>query len=166
MGNRHLTIAMLALCSWTMPAFAAADRIYCAASDAAVNVTLETGFSNKDEQRLIHFRGMVAVMEKAVPPEFRRIELDSDMLRQYWTDGRDLRFSLHAFSPTKSPVYRVTISLVTNRKTDSDPRYDGNFRLAVQKLTSGSRVDGDSLFEHDVPIFCAIKRPVWPSQNL
>jgi hypothetical protein len=55
---------------------------------------------------------------------------------------------------------------VTDREADSDRRYDGKFRVAVQKLTPGSRVDGETLFQHEVPIFCAIKRSVWPSQNL
>ncbi|MDH4439269.1 MAG: hypothetical protein QE284_02690 [Rhizobium sp.] len=157
MRHKLLLVAMLAICPWAMPANAA-ERIYCAASDAVVNISLESGFSKKDEEQLIHFRGIAGVKGDAVPPEFRRFEINSDMLRQYWTDDRDLRFSLQAFSPPKAPVYRVTLSILTSRKANSEPRFEGSYRLAVQKLKSGSRVDGEILLDHDAPIFCAIKR--------
>ncbi|PYB77356.1 hypothetical protein [Rhizobium wuzhouense] len=156
MGNKRLPIALLVLCSWALPGMAA-ERIYCAASDAVVSASLETGFSKKDEQQLIHFRGIAGVRDNVVPPEFRRFELNSDMLRQHWTDGHDLRFSMQAFSPPKSPVYRVTMSIVTSRETDKDPRYEGTYHLAVQHLVPGSRVEGDILLDHEAPIFCAIK---------
>jgi hypothetical protein len=156
MRNKYLPVAILALCPWAMPANAA-ERIYCAASDAVVNVSLESGFSKKDEQQLIHFRGIAGVKGEAVPPDFRRFEINSDMLRQYWTDDHDLRFSLQAFSPPKSPVYRVTMSIVTSRKANSDPRFEGSYRLAVQKLMPGSRVDGETLLDHEAPLFCAVK---------
>jgi hypothetical protein len=157
MRHKLLPVAMLALCPWAMPAMAA-ERIYCAASDAVANISLESGFSRNDEQRLNHFRGIAGVKGEAVPAEFRRFEINSDMLRQYWTDDRDLRFSLQAFSSAKSPAYRVTLSIVTLREAKSDPRFEGSYRLAVQKLTPGSRVDGETLLDQEAPIFCAIKR--------
>ena len=157
MRDKLLPVALVALCWWAMPALAA-ERIYCAASDAVVNISLESGFSKKDEQQLIHFRGIAGVKGEVVPPDFRRFEINSEMLRQYWTDDHDLRFSLQAYSPPKSAIYRVTLSILTSRKSISDPRYEGSFRLAVQKLTPGSRVDGDLLLDHEAPIFCAIKR--------
>lgn len=156
MGKKHLPLALLVLCSWAMPTIAA-ERVYCAASDAAVSVSLETGFSKKDEQQLIHFRGIAGVRDAAVPTEFRRLDLNSDMLRQYWTDKHDLRFSMQAFSPPKSPVYRITMSILTSRQTDSASSYKGRYRLAVQQLAPGSRVEGDILYDHETPIFCAIK---------
>jgi hypothetical protein len=157
MGNKHLPIAVLALCLWVMPAMAA-ERIYCAASDAVANISLESGFSRNDEQRLNHFRGIAGVKADAIPPEFRRFEINSEMLRQYWTDDRDLRFSLQSFSPPRAPAYRITLSILTSRKSNSAPRFEGSYRLAVQKLNPGSRVEGEILLDQEASIFCAIKR--------
>jgi hypothetical protein len=157
MRHKLLPVAMLALCPWAMPA-AAAERIYCAASDAVANISLESGFSRNDEERLNHFRGIAGVKGDAVPAEFRRFEINSDMLRQYWTDDRDLRFSLQLFSSPRTPAYRITLSILTSRKSNSAPRFEGSYRLAVQKLNPGSRIKGEILLDQEAPIFCAIKR--------
>lgn len=157
MRQKLLPVVMLTLCLWAMPA-SAAERIYCAASDTVANISLESGFSRNDEQRLNHFRGIAGVKGDAIPADFRRFEINSDMLRQYWTDDRDLRFSLQAYSPPKSPVYRVTLSILTSREDNSATRFEGSYRLAFQKLKPGSRVKGDILLDQEAPIFCAIKR--------
>lgn len=157
MRHKLLPVAILALCPWATPAMAA-ERIYCAASDTVANISLESGFSRNDEQRLNHFRGIAGVKGDAIPPEFRRFEINSEMLRQYWTDDRDLRFSLQLFSSPRTPAYRITLSILTSRKSNSATRFEGSYRLAVQKLSPGSRVKGDILLDQEAPIFCAIKR--------
>ena len=156
MRHKLLPIVVLALCLGVMPALAA-ERIYCAASDAVANISLESGFSRSDEQRLNHFRGIAGVKGDAVPSDFRRFDINSEMLRQYWTDDRDLRFSLQYFSPARVPDYRVTISILTSRKANSDTRYEGSYHLTVQRLAAGSRINGDILIDQEAPMFCTIK---------
>ncbi len=107
MAKKSLVAAILFLCPFAAPA-GAIERIYCASSDPVLDMSLESGFSSKDQEKLVHFRGMAGLKDKAAPPGFRRFQIKSDMLRQYWIDDRDLRFSIHAFAPEDEPLYRVT----------------------------------------------------------
>lgn len=157
MAKKTLFIALLFLCPLASAA-QAAERIYCASSDKTVDMSLESGFSSKDQEKLVHFRGMAGVKDAAAPREFRRFQINSDMLRQYWIDGRDLRFSIQTFTPASQPVYRVTMSMLTARNSDAATRFDGRYELKVEKLNMGSTVGADILVSHKAAIYCDIKQ--------
>jgi hypothetical protein len=156
MASKILFVALLFLCPLTSAA-QAAERIYCASSDKTVDMSLESGFSSKDQEKLVHFRGMAGVKDAAAPREFRRFQINSEMLRQYWIDDSDLRFSIQTFTPPSQPVYRVTMSMRTARSSQTATRFDGRYELKVEKLKMGSTVGADILVSHTSAIFCDIK---------
>jgi hypothetical protein len=155
MSKKTLFAVMLLFCPFAGPADAA-ERIYCASSDPVVDLSLESGFSSKDQEKLVHFRGMAGVKDKSAPSGFRRFQINSEMLRQYWIDDRDLRFSIHAFAPEREPLYRVTMSMITDR--GSATRFKGRYDLKVEKLKMGSTVGAETIIAHEGAIFCDIKR--------
>ena len=155
MCTKSLLAALLLLCPMALSA-EAAERIYCVASDPVVDLSLESGFSSKDQEKLVHFRGMAGVKDKSAPTGLRRFQISSDMLRQYWIDDRDLRFSIHAFAPEREPLYRVTMSMITDRS--SATRFKGQYDLKVEKLKMGSTVGAETIIAHEGAIFCDIKR--------
>ena len=157
MARKTIVIALLLLCPTVTPA-AAIERIYCATSDSVIDMSLESGFSSKDQEKLVHFRGMAGVKDKATPSGFRRFQIRSDMLRQYWIDERDLRFSIHAFAPEREPLYRVSVAMITDRGSTTAKRFTGRYDLKVVKLKMGSAVGGEQILSHEGDIFCDIKR--------
>lgn len=157
MRRNLLPVVLLAFCPWPMSAIAA-ERIYCAASDPVANISLESGFSRNNEQRLSHFRGIASLKGDTIPAEFRYLAINSDMLLQYWSDDRDLRFSFQSFSSPRPPTYSITLSILTSRRSSNAPSFEGSYRLAVHKLKPGSRAKGEVLLDQKAPIVCAIKR--------
>ncbi|MGL3606012.1 hypothetical protein ACSV9I_05830 [Rhizobium sp. G187] len=152
-------LVLVALLSVSSPvAVSAAERIYCAASDSMLDMSLESGFSKKDEQKLIHFRGVAGLKDKRAPAELRRFQMDSEMIRQYWTDDRDLRFSLQAVFPKREPVYRLTLSLLTTRKSADTLRFEGEYVMALTRLGATASAGAQAVLEYRAPIFCSIKR--------
>jgi hypothetical protein len=157
MAKKIVSVALFFLCPAVTPAHAI-ERIYCAASDTVIDMSLESGFSSKDEEKLVHFRGMAGVKDKAAPAGFKRFQINSEMLRQYWIDDRDLRFSIQAFTPKDAPVYRVTMSMITDRSSDTARQFKGRYALKVEKLKMGTTVGADTILDHDGSIFCDIRR--------
>ncbi len=157
MAKRTLPFVFLFLCPMAVPA-AAIERIYCASSDPILDMSLESGFSSKDQEKLVHFRGMAGVKDKAAPSGFQRFQITSKMLQQYWIDERDLRFSIHAFAPEREPLYRVSVAMITDRGSSTAKRFTGRYDLKVVKLKMGSAVGGEQILSHEGDIFCDIKR--------
>ncbi len=157
MAKKILSAAVLFLGPCVAPA-EAIERIYCASSDPVVDMSLESGFSSKDQEKLVHFRGMAGVKDKATPAGFKRFQINSEMLRQYWIDERDLRFSIQAFAPSDAPLYRVTMSMRTDRSSDTAMQFKGRYDLKVEKLKMGSIVGADIILDHEGAIFCDVKR--------
>lgn len=157
MAKKTLFIALLFLCPLA-PAAHALERIYCASSDKSIDMSLESGFSSKDQEKLVHFRGMAGVKDATAPREFRRFQINSAMLRQYWIDDRDLRFSIQAVTPPDQPIYRVTMYLRTDRSSNTATRFKGRYDLKVEKLKSGGSAGSETMITHDGTIFCDVKR--------
>ncbi|MCC5640847.1 hypothetical protein LC607_34280 [Nostoc sp. CHAB 5824] len=157
MAKKILAVACMFMCS-SVTSAAAIERIYCATSDAVIDMSLESGFSNKDQERIVHFRGMAGVKDKAVPSSFQRFQITSKMLKQYWIDERDLRFSIHAFAPEREPLYRVSMAMITDRSSSTAKRFSGRYDLKVVKLKMGSAVGGEPILTHQGDIFCDVKR--------
>lgn len=159
MAVERFVVAWLALCSpFAIETATAAERIYCASSDAVLDMSLESGFSKNDDQKLIHFRGVAGIKGKAAPAELRRFQMNSEMIRQYWVDQTDLRFSLQADFPNRQPQYRFSLSLLTTRKSSADPRFDGKYTMSLLRLQDQGATEGEAILDHSAPIFCAIKR--------
>ena len=128
----------------------AAGRIYCATSDAVLNMSLESGFSKKDAKKLVHFRGIAAVKGPGAPPELGRFEINSDMLQQYWMDGKEMRFQIRAF-------LQIELSVLTRRGSDQEQSFKGSYALQVARLTGDTKAPRETIVSHEAPIFCTIK---------
>ncbi|CAH0339656.1 hypothetical protein [Rhizobium sp. CECT 9324] len=135
----------------------AAGRIYCATSDAVLNMSLESGFSKKDAKKLVHFRGIAAVKGPDAPPELGRFEINSEMLQQYWMDGKEMRFQIRAFLPEKKPTAQVELSVITQRGSDQEASFKGSYALKVSRLAVDKKAPRETIISHEAPIFCAIK---------
>lgn len=149
-------LAMATLVAPSVPVLAA-ERIYCATSDAVLNMSLESGFSRKDPRKLVHFRGVAAVKGNDAPAELRRFQINSDVLQQYWMDGKELRFQIRAFLPAEKPTTEVELSILTQRGSDQDQRFKGSYALKAARLDTATRTPLDTIVAHEAPIFCAIK---------
>ncbi|UJW76192.1 hypothetical protein [Rhizobium sp. SL42] len=150
------SLALAVLVAVSGPAYAA-GRIYCATSDAVLNMSLESGFSKKDPKKLVHFRGVAAVKGSGAPPDLGRFEINSDMLQQYWMDGREMRFQIRAFLPAKKPTAQIELSVLTQRRSDQEPSFKGSYALNVARLTGDTKAPRETIVSHEAPIFCTIK---------
>ncbi len=159
MAKRPLTLALM-LVSATVFAQAAtaAERIYCAASDDIADMSIEIGFSKKDPERLQHFRGVAGLKGKSVDPGLARFEVSSDMIRQYWIDDTDLRFSLRNTLPNRRPAIGLSLIVLTERKSLASLRFEGTYTMKLVRYTEAGMANGETIVENTAPIFCSIKR--------
>lgn len=135
-----------------------AERMYCAASDAAVDLSLEIGFDKRDLERLNHFRGIAALKGQEPQSGTQRFELGSDMIRQYWIDNTQLRFSLRNTVPNRRPAVGLSIVVRTERKSLASLRFDGVYEAKLVRYTQAGTAAGETVLEQEAPIFCSIKR--------
>lgn len=88
-----LTIGM---CAAAFPVLAS-SRYYCAADDATLKLSIDTGFSDDPGHKLNHFRGAMIGKSADIPAAFRTLMLDSSELTQNWASNGDLRLAIAAF---------------------------------------------------------------------
>lgn len=60
----------------------AAGRLYCAADDKVLRLSIESDISAGEEGKLLNFRGVVGIRDERVPPAFRHLRFDPSMLVQ------------------------------------------------------------------------------------
>lgn len=159
MAIRPLALGVM-LCAYALSpqAMFAAERIYCAASDAVIDLSLEIGFDKRDPERLYHLRGLAGLKGEEGKSAAQRFQLNSDMVRQYWIDDKDLRFSLRDPQPTRRPALGFSLVIRTERKSPATLRFEGSYRVDVVRYEATGPEAGETMVAHEAPLFCSIKR--------
>ena len=120
---------MLLLAS-ALPAVGA-TRIYCAAADDVVKMSIESAFAARDGKRLVHFRGITDIKSPEAPAAFRNLKLNSAMLKQAWMDGNDLRLQIYTDTRDADPFETFELSVVTKSTVKDPDRFSGRYMLTV-----------------------------------
>ncbi|MFN7012394.1 hypothetical protein [Rhizobium arsenicireducens] len=154
--SRKAIIVAAMLSASTVPADAAA-RIYCAASDQAVKMSIESGFAARDGKRLVHFRGMADIVGDEVPAVFDNLKLTAAMLKQAWMDGDELRLQVYTDTRDARPFQTFELSITTKSVAKDRDRFDGRYVLTISNADKRKKAPHEVILSHEAPIFCEIK---------
>ena len=136
----------------------AAERFFCAASDAVADMSIDISFDGKEALKLSHFRGVVGMKSDDAPRETRKIEINSSVLTQYWMDGDELKFRVRILTPPKRPTSIVDIALDTERGGGDTDRFTGTYALSLSRIGATAGAGTQQVETHQAPVFCSIKR--------
>lgn len=149
-------IAAVLLTASAMPA-AAAERIYCAASDPMVKMSIESAFAARDGKRLVHFRGITDIKDDKTPQAFANLKLNSAMLKQAWMDGDELRLQIYTDNRDARPFQTFEMSIVTRSTANNPDRFAGRYVLTVESAHGKTKAPRDMVLSHEAAISCEIK---------
>ncbi|MBW8282829.1 MAG: hypothetical protein K0M55_04445 [Rhizobium sp.] len=155
MSVRAIIAAVLVTAS-AMPATAAA-RIYCAASDPMVKMSIESAFAARDGKRLVHFRGITDIKDDKAPEAFANLKLNSAMLKQAWMDGDELRLQIYTDTRDVRPFQTFEMSIVTRSSAKDPDRFAGRYVLTVESGQGKRKAPRDMVLSHEAAISCEIK---------
>lgn len=155
MALKVITAGVVILAS-ALPA-AGAARIYCAASDPVVKISIESGFAARDGKRLIHFRGIADVLDDKSPAVFQNLKLNSTMLKQVWMDGKELRFQIYTDTREANLLETFELSVVTKASAGEPDHFTGRYQLTVGRAADNKNAPRDVLVSHEAAIFCDVK---------
>ena len=155
MSVRAIIAAVLVTAS-AMPATAAA-RIYCAASDPMVKMSIESAFAARDGKRLVHFRGITNIKDDKAPEAFANLKLNSAMLKQAWMDGEELRLQIYTDNRDARPFQTFEMSIVTHSSAKDPDRFTGRYVLTVESAQGKRKAPRDMFLSHEAAISCEIK---------
>ena len=150
-------IAAVLLTANAMPAAAGGDRIYCAASDPMVKMSIESGFAARDGKRLVHFRGVTDIKNDKAPQAFASLKLNSAMLKQAWMDGDELRMQIYTDNRDARPFQTFEMSIVTHSTAKDPDRFAGHYVLTVESAHGTTKAPRDMVLSHEAAISCEIK---------
>lgn len=134
----------------------AAQRIYCAADDANVRMSLESGFSSGAETDLTHFRGALTLKNANVPGLVQAIRLESSMLRKHHLDDRQLRLQVYA-EAAGDPFATLELTVDTAATAQDPSHFEGGY---VVKVRTGPKRTGGKLktaFAREGRLLCELK---------
>lgn len=110
----------IGLCAIATPGMAA-DRYYCAADDANIKLSIDTGFSDAPGHKLNHFRGALIGKSAQVPADFRTLMLDSSQLTQNWAYEGDLRLAIVAENGNGDAADSAELTIIAAGKDETAP---------------------------------------------
>ncbi|MFN7009356.1 MAG: hypothetical protein ACK4PN_04940 [Allorhizobium sp.] len=148
--------AGIALLLSALPA-AGATRIYCAAADAVVKMSIESAFAARDGKRLVHFRGIADIMDDKSPAAFRNLKFNSSMLKQVWMDGNELRLQIYTDTRDARPFETFELSVVTKSSAGEPDHFTGRYQLTVSRAATKQKAPRDIPVSHEAAIFCDVK---------
>lgn len=99
----------------------AADRYYCAADDANIKLSLDSGFSDEPGHKLNHFRGALIGKSTQVPADFRTLMLDSSQLTQNWAYDGELRLAIVAVNGNGDAADSAELTIIAAGKDETAP---------------------------------------------
>lgn len=155
MSMKAIIGGMLLLAS-ALPAVGA-TRIYCAAADDVVKMSIESAFAARDGKRLVHFRGITDIKSPEAPAAFRNLKLNSAMLKQAWMDGNDLRLQIYTDTRDANPFETFELSVVTKSTAKDPDRFNGRYMLTVSSADKKKAAPRTVPVSHEAAIFCEIK---------
>jgi hypothetical protein len=101
----------IGICAAAWPVLAS-SRYYCAADDANLKLSIDTGFSDDPGHKLNHFRGAMIGKSADIPAAFRTLMLDSSQLTQTWANDGELRLAITAFDGDGDAASTASAELV------------------------------------------------------
>lgn len=116
----HGRLLLIGFCAMATPSLAA-ERYYCAADDANIKLSIDSGFVDAPGRKLNHFRGVLAAKSPQVPADFRKLILDSSELTQNWSYGDDLRLAIVAYNGNGDTAASAEMVIVASGKGDTVP---------------------------------------------
>lgn len=110
----------LGITAIAMPGLAA-ERYYCAADDASIKLSVDSGFSDAPGHRLNHFRGLMIGKSPLIPQDFRKLTLDSGQLTQNWASAGDLRLAVATYNGNGDNAASAELLIVASGKDEGAP---------------------------------------------
>lgn len=110
----------IGICASATPSLAA-SRYFCAADDANIKLSIDTGFSEDPGHKLNHFRGALIGKSAQIPAAFRSLMLDSSQLTQNWAYNGDVRLAMAAFDGDGETANSAELVIVATGKDTAGP---------------------------------------------
>jgi len=110
----------IGICATATPSLAA-GRYYCAADDANLKLSIDTGFSDGPGHKLNHFRGALIGKSAKVPADFRTLMLESSQLTQNWAYDGELRLAITALNGNGDAADSAELIIVASGKDEAAP---------------------------------------------
>lgn len=110
----------IGICATATPGLAA-GRYYCAADDANIKLSIDTGFSQEPGHKLNHFRGALVGKSAQVPADFNTMILESGQLTQSWAYDGDLRLAITALDGNGDAASSAELLIMASGKDEATP---------------------------------------------
>lgn len=130
----------------------AAERLYCAAADEVLRLSIESDISASDKGKLVNFRGVIGIKDEKVPPAFRHLRFDTPLLAQQSMNNQELRLQVSSGLQDKKLLgsFELTILATPTRK---DERFEGSYDIRI--LTSpDKKTPHDMVLSHGASVVC------------
>ncbi|MCJ7996987.1 hypothetical protein J5N58_21200 [Rhizobium cremeum] len=130
----------------------AAGRLYCAADDKVVKLSIESDVSTADDRKLLNFRGVAGIRDEKVPAAFRHLRFDASMLSQQWTNNRELRLKILSGIQDRKLVGDVELTILTTSSAEPG-RFQGNYDLRIETARN-KKAPRETVLSHGASIVC------------
>ncbi|PZU88584.1 MAG: hypothetical protein DI528_04875 [Shinella sp.] len=149
---RVVTVGLATLLLATFSPVHAAERLYCAAADEVVKLSIESDISARDKDKLVNFRGVVGIRDEKVPPAFRHLRFDTPVLAEQSLNNQQLRLQVSSGLQDKKLLGRFELTIVTTA-THKAERFKGSYDIRI--LTSpDNKTPHDIVLSHGASVVC------------
>ncbi|NGO63716.1 hypothetical protein G6N76_08505 [Rhizobium daejeonense] len=149
---RVVTVGLAILLLAAFSPVHAAERLYCAAADEVLRLSIESDISASDKGKLVNFRGVVGIKDEKVPPAFRHLRFDTPVLAQQSMNDQELRLQLSSDLQDKQLVgsFELTIFVTSTRKNE---RFQGDYDIRISTSTD-NKTPRDIVLSHGASVVC------------
>lgn len=134
----------------------AAERLYCAAADEVLKLSIESDISPGDKSKLVNFRGVVGIKDEKVPPAFRHLRFDTPVLVRQSMNNRELRLQLSSGLQDRKLFGSFELTILAKPTTKADTkaeRFEGSYDIRI--LTSpDKKTPRDIVLSHGASVVC------------
>lgn len=123
--------------------------------DAPARILIESGMTRGMGSPLFDFKGSVAIADKAIAEDLRKVTFDQEHLPQYWLDMTSLRLLLYRERVGDKPHGYVEIAIYTQPRDSEDGVYGGNYTITVFDMTGDTTGEGKTV-KVEGPISCFV----------
>lgn len=130
----------------------AAERLYCAAADEVLKLSIESDISAGDKGKLVNFRGVVGIKDEKVPPAFRHLRFDTPVLVRQSMNNRELRLQLSSGLQDRKLFGSFELTILA-KPTAKAERFEGSYDIRI--LTSpDKKTPHDIVLSHGASVVC------------
>ncbi|ATN33211.1 hypothetical protein ACO34A_05270 [Rhizobium sp. ACO-34A] len=144
------TLLFVACC----PAYAA-ERLYCAAADEVLKLSIESDISKRDKGKLVNFRGVVGIRDEKVPPAFRHLRFDTPVLAEQSLNNRQLRLQVSSGLQDKKLLGSFELTILTT-PTQKAERFQGNYAIRIS-ISPDNKTPRDVVLSHGASVVCYLR---------